>query len=89
MKTKIIRVGNSRGIRIPKLLLEESGLAEEIEIQVEKGRLIISPASPGPASPRKGWAKAFKAMAEAGDDELLDGDRALPTRWEKEEWKWE
>jgi len=89
MKTRIVRIGNSRGIRIPKLLLEETGLGEEVEIRAEDDRLISSPASPEAASPRAGWARAFKAMAQAGDDELLDGDRALPTRWENEARTWE
>jgi antitoxin MazE len=89
MKTRIVRIGNSRGIRIPQPLLKQTGLADEVDIRVEDNRLVIAPAEPEPAPPRKGWAKAFKDMAAAGDDDLLDGDRNVPTHWDEEEWEWE
>lgn len=89
MKSKIVRIGNSRGIRIPQPLLKQSGLADEVDIRVEDNRLVIAPAEPEPGLPRRGWARAFKEMAAAGDDGLLDGDRNLPTRWDEEEWEWE
>ncbi|MBN1418233.1 MAG: AbrB/MazE/SpoVT family DNA-binding domain-containing protein [Planctomycetes bacterium] len=89
MKTKIIKIGNSRGIRIPKVLLEETGLGQEIEIRAEEDHLVIGPVAADPVPARKGWGSAFKAMGSSGDDELLDRDRALPTRWEEEDWKWQ
>ncbi|MFC1572506.1 AbrB/MazE/SpoVT family DNA-binding domain-containing protein [Candidatus Eisenbacteria bacterium] len=89
MKGKIVRIGNSQGVRIPKPLLEQTGLADEVEINVEENRIVISPAEPEVSPPRKGWAKAFKAMAAAGDDVLLDGERPLSTKWDEEEWEWE
>jgi antitoxin MazE len=82
MKTRIVRIGNSQGIRIPKLLLEQSGLREEVEISVRDGSLVIQSA----AKPRAGWAAAFAEMARQGDDALLDD--ALPTRWDEEAWEW-
>jgi len=89
MKARIVRIGNSRGVRIPKPLLEQTGLADEVEIRVEENRIVIAPPEPESAPPRKGWAKAFKAMAVAGDDALLDGDGQSPTKWDEEEWEWE
>ena len=89
MKTRIVQIGNSRGIRIPQPLLKQSGLADEVDIRVEDNRLVIAPAEPEPGPARSGWAQAFKEMAAAADDDLLDGDRKLPTRWDEEEWEWE
>ena len=78
MKTRIVKIGNSQGIRIPKPLIEQTGLSGEVEIGVEDNRLVIT----GAHRPRAGWPEAFKTMAEAGDDALLDGQQHLPTRWE-------
>jgi len=82
VKTQIIKIGNSRGIRIPKLLIEHVGLGSEAEITVERDRLIIRPT----ARPRISWDEQFRAMAERGDDRMLD--ELVPTRWEGNEWTW-
>ena len=82
VKARIVRIGNSQGVRIPKVLLEETGLADEVEIVPEGNRLVIRPAR----RPREGWASAFKAMHDAGDDVLLDG--YVPTEFDEEEWDW-
>jgi antitoxin MazE len=85
MKTRIVRIGNSQGIRIPKLLLEQAGLPEEVELEVEDGTIVIRSAR----IPRDGWAKSFQAMAEAGDDKLLDADAiATSSTWDDDEWEW-
>ena len=84
MKSRIVKIGNSRGVRIPKPLIEEIGLGEEVEIQVEGSRLIIAPAG----RPRAGWTTCFRQMARTGDDALIDGDLQVPTAWEKDEWEW-
>jgi antitoxin MazE len=84
MKSRIVKIGNSRGIRIPKPLIEQTGVGEEVEIQVDGNRLIIVPAG----RPRSGWVAAFEKMAQRGDDALLDGDVHLPTRWEEDKWEW-
>ncbi len=84
MKTRIVKIGNSQGIRIPKPLIAQTGLGEEVDILVEENRLIIAPVG----RPRAGWSAAFKAMARRGDDKLLDGDIHLPTVWEETQWKW-
>jgi antitoxin MazE len=76
MKTHLIRIGNSRGIRIPEPLLAQTGLQDEVELEVEGHRLIISALS----HPRAGWEEAFEAMARQGDDDLLDGGDLPPTQ---------
>lgn len=82
MKGRIVRIGNSRGIRIPKPLIEQTGLGEDVEIVVHGSSLVISPAR----SARGGWADAFRDMAAHGDD--LPLDEARPTRWDEGEWEW-
>ena len=84
MKAHLVRIGNSQGVRIPKPLLEQTGLQDEVEIEVKDDHLVIRAVS----HPRAGWAEAFQAMAEHGDDALLDGDALCLTRWEEEEWEW-
>ena len=84
MKTRIIKIGNSRGIRIPKVLLEQSGLSEEVELEVQGRQIILRPAE----RTRRDWEEAFRSMAEHDDDRLLDGDLAGQTRWDEEEWQW-
>ena len=84
IKTRIIKIGNSQGVRIPRILLEQTNLGEEIELEAQPDRIIIRPAH----RTRHRWEEAFKAMAEEGDDELLDGDVTLSTAWDEEEWEW-
>ena len=84
MRTKIIKVGNSQGIRIPKLFLEQTRLGDEVELEAQDDQIIIRPVT----YPRQGWDEAFKAMAERGDDQLLDADLTGQTRWDQEEWEW-
>jgi antitoxin MazE len=83
MKTKIVRIGNSRGLRIPKPLLEQTGLKGDVEIRVEDQSLVISPLR----DPRSDWGEAFEAMAVRGDDRLLDEDW-VSTEWDELEWEW-
>lgn len=81
-KTRIVRIGNSRGIRIPKTLLEEAELPEEVELRAEPGRLVVE----GVRGARAGWADAAKRMRARSDDRLLD--EPTPTRFDLEEWEW-
>lgn len=80
--TRIVRIGNSRGIRVPKLLLEQAALPEDVEIHAEAGRLVITAAR----AARAGWAEAAKAMHVAGDDAAVDAP--VPTRFDRTDWKW-
>lgn len=82
MKTRIVRIGNSQGIRLPRLLLEQAGLGEEVVLHATQGRIVIESAR----APRAGWAEAARAMHDAGEDRLLDAPAA--TRFEAEEWEW-
>ena len=84
MKTRIVRIGNSQGIRIPKPLLEQTGLRGEVEILVENNALVIRPIK----QPREGWAEAFQEMTRRGEDKLLDSDVPSLTSWDEEEWEW-
>ncbi|MFH1862141.1 MAG: AbrB/MazE/SpoVT family DNA-binding domain-containing protein [bacterium] len=84
MKAQIIKIGNSQGIRIPKTLLVQSGLAEEVEIEVQNQQIIIR----NVRHPRQNWETAFAAMHEQGDDQLLDGDLVNLSSWDKKEWQW-
>ncbi len=68
IKTRLIKIGNSRGIRIPKVIIDQVGLGDEVEIDAQRGQLVIRFA----ARPRSGWEEQFKAMAQRGDDLLLD-----------------
>ena len=82
MKARIVRIGNSRGIRLPKPLLEEAGLGEEVELRASEGSILISPASRS----RAGWAKAAQQLRELGEDQLLHV--GSPTRFDQEDWRW-
>lgn len=84
MKANIIRIGNSQGIRIPKVLLEQSGLATEVDLQVKGDSIVITSAS----RPREGWGEKFRLMAESGDDRMPDEDLNGQSEWDKDEWVW-
>ena len=84
MRARIVKIGNSQGIRIPKTLIEEARLEGEVEIRVQDDSLLISPAR----APRDGWADAFRAMATNVDDELVDGDQHGASGWDEDEWEW-
>lgn len=85
MKTKLIRIGNSKGIRIPKPIIEQSELTDEVELIVGDHEIILRSIS----SPRKGWDKAFEAMADNGDDALFDiNSPSLNNNWDEDEWTW-
>jgi antitoxin MazE len=81
-KTRIVRIGNSRGIRVPKVLLDEAGLPDDVELRAEPGRLVVSAAS----RPRAGWAAKARAMNQRGDDALRDP--LTPTTFDEADWQW-
>src|SRR5437867_1719241 len=81
-KTRIVKIGNSRGIRVPKVLRDQAQLPDEIELHAVPGRLVVQASR----RPRAGWAKAARAMREQSHDALLDEPTA--TRFDREEWKW-
>jgi len=82
MKTQIIQIGNSHGIRIPKVLLEETQISGEVDLELHPDGILIRNAQ----LPRHGWDEAFKKMAENEADEMLDAE--IATSFEKKEWQW-
>lgn len=84
MRTRVIRIGNSQGIRIPKALLQQGQFGSEVELDAEDGQIVIRPYR----RPREGSDEAFARMSTAGDDQLLDGPLAAQTTWDEEEWQW-
>ncbi len=70
MELSIIQIGNSKGFRLSKTLIEKYNIKDKVELILEKGYIILKPIS----SPRKGWESAFKEMNENGDDQLLFDD---------------
>ncbi|MDP2953476.1 MAG: AbrB/MazE/SpoVT family DNA-binding domain-containing protein [Chloroflexota bacterium] len=83
-KTRIVKIGNSRGIRIPKLLLDQAQLGNEIEIEVQGDQLIVRPVR----GPRRDWDERFAEMARRGDDRLLDSETVSLSSWDQDEWEW-
>ena len=81
--SRIVRIGNSRGIRVPKALLEQAQLPEQVELLAEPGRLVVRAARRA----RAGWAAAAAQMHERSDDRLLDAP--LGNRFDAEEWEWQ
>jgi len=80
MKTRLISIGNSRGVRLPKPLIEEAGLSDEVEIRVRAGAIVIAAAP----QPRAGWAEAAQRLSTRGEEEVLEA----PTHFDEEEWEW-
>jgi antitoxin MazE len=83
IKTRLVRIGNSQGIRIPRVVVEQAGLQGELELEVRRKQLVVRPAS----RPRKGWDDRFREMAERGDDRPLWPEAAL-TSFDDKEWEW-
>ena len=70
MEVSIIKIGNSKGFRLTKTILERYNITDKVEMILEKGQIVLRPIS----EPRKGWDKAFQKMHENGDDQLLMDD---------------
>jgi len=81
MKARIVRIGNSRGVRLPKPLIEQAGLGEEVELRVQKGAIVIQ----ATVQPRAGWAEAAQRLAQEEAGLLDDG---MPTRFDRNDWQW-
>lgn len=82
MKAKIISIGNSKGIRIPKILLKQFNIHDQVELETEEEGIVIKPAK---SKPREGWDKAFKLMHEKIEDFLLIDEK---TNFDTEGWVW-
>jgi antitoxin MazE len=84
MRASIVRIGNSQGIRIPKVVLEQTRLHGEVDLEVKDDKIIISPVK----KPRQDWDRQFKLMAARGDDKLIDSEVVSLTSFDAEEWEW-
>lgn len=85
MKATIVKIGNSRGIRIPKPILDQCGFENEVDLEVHNHALIIRSTS----QTRCGWSAAFHRMAQQEDDVLLDQVAEPDPKWDDEEWEWD
>ena len=88
MRAKLIKIGNSRGVRLPKPLLEATGFVDEVEIEVEKGRIILMPAK---KRLREGWAEAAERLVESGEadrDEDWTAWMNMRNEFDETEWTW-
>ena len=82
IRSKVVKIGNSRGVRIPRTLLEQASLTVDVEMCVDGNKLIIQSAQ----QVRKGWATQFAAMAAQSDDQqLIQGSTS---QWDEDEWTW-
>jgi len=84
MKAHVVRIGNSRGIRIPKSVIELCQLHGAVDLIVQQGQLVVRSA----AKARAGWDQAFEQMHRHGDDQLLDRDSPTPSEWDRKDWTW-
>jgi antitoxin MazE len=81
MKARLVRIGNSRGVRLPKAVIDQVGLEDEIELSVEGRHVVIAAGG----RPRAGWAEAARDLGTASHGLL---DPATPTRFDEDEWQW-
>ena len=84
MKARIIKIGNSRGVRIPKPLLEQTRLSDDVELEAQQDHIVIRSAR----RPRDGWDARFSSMAAQRDDQLVDGVMLDQSSWDEAEWEW-
>ena len=83
MKVKLVSIGNSKGVRIPRSVIKECGLGDQVEMRVSNGVIVLAPAHEA----RAGWDEAFEKMTGAGDDAPIVPD-PHDHEWDKEEWEW-
>ena len=83
MRVELARIGNSRGIRIPKPLIEQCGFGDQVELRVTPEGLVVAPAR---RVPRSGWKEAFRAVQPTSPDPTpVDWP---PSSFDREEWEW-
>ena len=88
MRSKLVQVGNSKGIRLPKALIQAARLKDAVEISVEDGRIIISPVV-RIRNPREGWEEAIRRDIELNGPVPVDSDwESMPNEWDDQEWTW-
>jgi len=82
IKSHLVQIGNSRGVRIPKVWLEQLGFSDEVELAVQADQLVVRSAR----RPRQDWEEQFRAMHERGDDRPIEEFPA--STWDQQEWEW-
>jgi antitoxin MazE len=83
MKVRLVRIGRSRALRLPKRIIEKCGFGDTVDLRVVDGCVIIAPVR----RPREGWEDAFRAAGSSDTDELLM-DGIGDNRFDREEWEW-
>lgn len=88
MRTKLVAIGNSKGVRLPKAVLEAVGLKDAVDLRVEDGQLVITPARRR-RRPREGWEQAIRADIHKNGAPPADRDwLTMPNEWDAEGWQW-
>lgn len=82
MKAKVIQIGNSKGIRLPKSLLEETGIDGEVLLKASKDSIVIRRVR----NIRQGWSEVFRQMSDLEDDRMLEMPES--SSWDEAEWEW-
>jgi antitoxin MazE len=82
MRTRLISIGNSKGVRLPKPLILQAGLTDEVELQVQDGAIVITRA----VRRRAGWAEAAQELHRREEDRLMEP--LPPTAFDEKEWEW-
>jgi antitoxin MazE len=82
VKSHLVQIGNSRGVRIPKVWLDQLGFRDEVELALGPDQLVVRAAR----RPRQGWEDQFRTMHERGDDRPIEEIPA--STWDEEEWEW-
>ena len=83
MRIDIVQIGNSKGIRLPKSVIEVCHFEDAVDLEIKEGMVILHSLQ---KKPRQDWGKAFKKLAKLGDDQLLD--QPSTTEWDESEWQW-
>ena len=82
MLVSVVQIGNSRGVRLPKAILDQLSISDKLDMEVENSKIILKPV---PRHPRDGWDVAFKKMNTEGEDTLLVPEEAISKDFE---WEW-
>ena len=84
MKVQIIKIGNSKGIRIPKPVLTQCGFKDVLEMEVRYKKMVVS----SPKKTRSGWEKKFRKLTLNTKDALLEDFRKVKNSFDQNEWEW-
>jgi len=82
MRANVVRIGNSRGVRIPKSILASCGIEDVVDLSVDDGKIVLVAAQ----RVRQGWAEAAREMGQCEDDALVEP--TMSTVFDEDEWEW-